>query len=144
MEFAKKVRFGKEPGFSGLEWLRGFMQRWGVTLTSIAWMMLGTALVWGQAPEFEAVSVKAAGAMERGNCRGGPGSNSPGQYMCVGGSLELYVLRAWEVERYELAAPAEISETRFNITAKVPANATPHDFNLMLRSLLEQRVGVRV
>ncbi len=81
--------------------------------------------------------------MERGNCRGGPGSNSPGQYTCVGGPLDIYVLQAWEAERYELAAPAGISETRFTITAKVPANATKHDFNLMLRSLLEERVGVR-
>jgi uncharacterized protein (TIGR03435 family) len=106
------------------------------------------AVWWGaacaQTLEFEVATVKLAAPAERGNCRGGPGSATPGQFTCVGGTVRSYIVRAWEVAPHELSAPSSTDDIKFNIVAKVPPNISRAEFNLMLQNLLKQRIGLSV
>jgi uncharacterized protein (TIGR03435 family) len=46
---------------------------------------------------------------------------------------------AYDLKRYQLAAPDWLSTVKFDITARVPAGATRNEFRLMLRNLLAER-----
>lgn len=92
--------------------------------------------------EFEAASVKLASHSDRGNCRGGPGTASPGQFSCIGFPLRMLVSMAWGLEAYELSGPPSIDEARYIIVAKVPPDTTKQQFNVMLQTLLVREIGL--
>ena len=94
--------------------------------------------------QFEAASVKTAVYDRTASCRGGPGSADPGRFVCNSWSLRDLVLRAWELTSMALSAPDSIDDVRFSISAAVPSHTTKHDFNLMLRQLLIDRIALVV
>ncbi len=116
----------------------------GVAIIALSAYLTFNGSLWGQTAEFEAASLKPASDTERGNCRGGPGSASPGQFTCVGWPLRFLVIRAWGLALHEYAGPPSAEDTRFSITAKVPLHTTKQEFNLMLRHLLESRLHLTV
>lgn len=94
---------------------------------------------------FEVASVKVA-ADPKGLTlsKGGPGYPSPTQWTATNWSLDLLITRAWHLSQEEISGPASMEDTRFDITARVPPNASADDFNLMLQALLTQRIGLVV
>lgn len=70
---------------------------------------------------------------------GGPGSKDPGLFTCQNYSLSGLILMAYDLKRYQLAAPDWLSSAKFDITAKVPEGATRSAFRQMLQSLLAER-----
>jgi uncharacterized protein (TIGR03435 family) len=98
------------------------------------------------APEFEVASMKVAADPKAITLtKGGPGTDSPGQWTATNWPLYLLVTRAWHVSLpSEISGPASMEDTGYDIAAKVPPNTTPDEFNLMIQSLLVQRIGLVV
>ena len=96
-------------------------------------------------PAFEVASVKAA-ADPNGITftRGGPGTSSPTLWSGTNWPLNLLVTRAWHLSPSRISGPASMENARYDITARVPPNASPDDFNLMLQTLLTERIGLVV
>jgi uncharacterized protein (TIGR03435 family) len=94
-----------------------------------------------QAPAFEVASVKVASSP--GNCRGGPGTTTPGQWNCTT-SLRSLVTMAWGIKDYQLVAPSSLENELLNIVAKLPPGASKPGFYLMIQQVLTSRLGVAV
>jgi uncharacterized protein (TIGR03435 family) len=91
-------------------------------------------------PEFEAASVKPLPpGTPYGGMRGGPGSSSPGQIHYEATTLRAVVARAYGVQRFQIVGPKWLDDERFDIIAKIPANTTMPNFQLMLQKLLADR-----
>ena len=110
------------------------------------WILLSLNLAVAQntgiRPAFEAASVKAvAGGGGLGSLRGGPGTNSPGQLTGVA-TLKLLLMRAYDLKEYQIAGPAWIESSRYQIQAKLPAGAERAQVGTMLQSLLAERFGL--
>lgn len=95
-------------------------------------------------PEFEAASVKpsppgfANGIRFRTLLSGGPGTSSPGVVRCTNCTLSDLVLKAYDIEKYQLSGPTWL-DTELLVTARVPNGATNEQFRLMLQNLLAER-----
>jgi bla regulator protein BlaR1 len=95
-------------------------------------------------PEFDVASVKASPAGNANGVRirtplsGGPGTSSPGIARCTNCTLSDLVLKAYDIEQYQLLGPTWL-DAQLLITAKVPDGATPEQFRLMLQNLLAER-----
>ena len=72
---------------------------------------------------------------------GGPGTNSPGQFIGANVTLRMLLDRAYHLMPWQLAG-APLSGDRFDIAAKIPASATAEQVNLMLQNLLAERFGL--
>ncbi len=120
------------------------------------------ALSWACFPQtpdgaslFEVASVKRAdtgratgsplGAMAVGiaSLRGGPGSDDPERISYSNTNLQLVLIRAYGLERFQIFGPDWIDTDRFDIVAKVPKGATKEQFRSMLQSLLAERFQVK-
>jgi uncharacterized protein (TIGR03435 family) len=94
--------------------------------------------------EFEAASAKSSppgstnGIRIRGPLSGGPGTSDPGLLRCMNCTLADVVLKAYDIEKYQLSGPDWL-DTELLITAKVPVGATKEQFRLMLQDLLAER-----
>lgn len=95
-------------------------------------------------PAFEVASVKVAAPLGGVRDEGGPGTASPGQWTCMNMPLNALVIRAWDLNPLLLSAPSSIADARYDIVAKVPPGASRSDFNLMIRRLLIERLGLAV
>jgi len=97
-------------------------------------------------PVFEVASVKVAAPYDRIGYRdeGGPGTRSPGQWTCTNVPLNALVMKAWNLNGYRLSGPSSMGDARYDIVAKVPPGASREDFNLMIRRLLMERLGLAV
>lgn len=73
--------------------------------------------------------------------RGGPGTDSPGQFTCAAVPLRVLIIRAYGLKRYQVSGPAWIDSAGFDIAAKIPAGTTGAQFLEMLRNLLAERFG---
>jgi uncharacterized protein (TIGR03435 family) len=105
------------------------------------------APVWCQtaaSPRFEVASVKQAEPDRTASCRGGPGSADPIRFVCTAWPLRLLIVRAWDLTPMALSAPNAIDNAHYTINASVPPKATREEFNLMLRQLLTEEVGLIV
>jgi uncharacterized protein (TIGR03435 family) len=91
---------------------------------------------------FEVATVKASpandGRFVRG-CRGGPGTNDPGLFRCTNATLSNLIMRAYDIRRYQLAAPGWIYDTNYEISAKLPLGATKDQLREMIANLLADR-----
>jgi uncharacterized protein (TIGR03435 family) len=94
---------------------------------------------------FEVASVKVA-ADPKGLTlsKGGPGYPSPTQWTATNWSLNFLITRAWHLSQSQISGPASMDDTRYDITARVPPNASSDDFNVMLQTLLKERIGLVV
>jgi uncharacterized protein (TIGR03435 family) len=89
---------------------------------------------------FEAASVKPAmpGAL------GGRDRDTPTGLDFQNKSLLYYVIYAWRVKDYQIVAPSWMSELKFDILAKAPANPRPKEFAAMLQTLLIERFHLQI
>jgi uncharacterized protein (TIGR03435 family) len=98
-----------------------------------------TALL-GQTPAFEAATVKVnASGGTRPRVQGGPGTGDLGQITYTNVLLQSVMLKAYDIQPYQLSAPDWVTSKRYDIAAKIPPGTTPEQFGAMLRSLLAER-----
>lgn len=99
-----------------------------------------------QTLEFEVASVKPssppANGRVRGNMRGGPGTPDPGQITFTNVTLANALLRAYNLNNYQLAAPGWLSTERYDIAARIPAGTSKEQFEGMLQRLLVERFRI--
>lgn len=99
--------------------------------------------VLGQQPSFEVASVKPAAPLPPGKggfiVHGGPGSADPGLATFANIDLFSLIAMAYGIQRHQLLSPDWLTQTRFDIVARVPANTTPDEYRVMLQALLADR-----
>lgn len=103
-------------------------------------------------PAFEEVSVQASPPLQmldrqnvtRSGMSGGPGSDDPGRFTATGIPLSSLILRAYGIHRHQLIGPVWLDTERYDITAKVPEGANREQFSLMLQSLLEKQLELKL
>jgi len=95
-------------------------------------------------PQFEVASVKVAAPSTRRVyiLRGGPGSRDPGQLTGISVPLQALVLRAYDIRMYQLVSTRSLEGDKYDIEAKIPDGTTEPQLQLMLRDLLEERIGL--
>jgi uncharacterized protein (TIGR03435 family) len=106
--------------------------------------LLSVSAALAQAPrqEFEVASIKPFdnAVVDRMNV----GVHLDGAQVHVGAfSLKDYLLMAYDIKIYQLEGPDWISSARFDVDAKLPAGMEKPDIRLMMRSLLEDRFGLK-
>jgi uncharacterized protein (TIGR03435 family) len=109
---------------------------------TVVWLLSGGSLcVSGldAQPAFEVASVKPSAQGGAVRCGGGPGSADPTLFSCHGLSLTAYLLRAFDLQSYQLIGPDWLHSARFDVQARVPAGATREQFRAMLQDLLATR-----
>jgi len=93
--------------------------------------------------EFEAASLKPSRPFDfRGmamGCRGGPGTNDPGMFICENTSLSHLMLMAYLTGNDRISAPGWASSALFDLSARVPKGTTADQFVVMLQNLLADR-----
>lgn len=116
------------------------------------WQVLAAGIAHAQPaaarPAFEVVSIKPMPPGAQVNfygCRGGPGSNDPGQINCSHWRPTQSLAMAYGVSFPLVSLPKESGESpEYQIAAKVPAGSTREDVKLMWQSFLEDRFKVKV
>jgi uncharacterized protein (TIGR03435 family) len=94
---------------------------------------------------FEAATVRPAGPdAPFARRQGGPGTADPSQINYSNVPLSDLVRAAYRLNLYELAAPAWMQNSGFDIVAKLPAGATFTQFRVMLQNLLVERFDLAV
>jgi len=58
--------------------------------------------------------------------------------------MKALVMRAYRLKDYQVSGPAWMDSARYEIVAKIPADATAAEVSLMLRALLAERFGLAV
>jgi uncharacterized protein (TIGR03435 family) len=114
-----------------------------------AFLVLTCAAAFGQiveAPAFEVASVKPAAPQANGRAmtfmRGGPGSPDPGQASFTNVSLMNLLIRAYDVQPFQVTGPSWLDAERYDVVAKVPPGTTKEQFRTMLQNLLAERFHV--
>lgn len=99
-------------------------------------------------PTFEAASVRLAGPHDADSSaagvRGGPRSPNPGQFTCIGVTLEPLLQRAYQLRPDQVLGPRSLSSDKYDIVAKVPPGTTEEQFEMMIRNLLLDHLGLVV
>src|SRR5277367_126520 len=111
---------------------------------------LTAAMSWGQQSNFDVASVKVVklGSHPVFANAGGPGTSDPGRvHLCCVGMFSL-LMRGYDVELDQIVGPSWIMENMgpdlYQIDATMPANTTRAQFQLMMRSLMEERFHLEV
>jgi len=107
-----------------------------------ALLCASAAVAQGPRQEFEVASIKPSdtSAVDRMNV----GVHLDGAQVHVGSfSLKDYLLMAYDIKIYQLEGPDWISSARFDVDAKVPSGVEKPDIRAMMRSLLEDRFGLK-
>jgi uncharacterized protein (TIGR03435 family) len=106
-------------------------------------------------PSFEVASIKPAGSLAAGLGRrgpgagrigfsGGPGTNDPGLLTCHLCVMTLMLMEAYGLQPYQLSPGWKDSLEAFELSAKVPENATKEQVRLMLQNLLAERFKLAI
>jgi uncharacterized protein (TIGR03435 family) len=94
---------------------------------------------------FEAASVLPSKGGTPWSYTGGPGTNDPGQVTCKNVTLEDLILRAYDVQPYQLKnAPSWFDSERYTIVAKVAPGASKADAREMMQTLLAERFKLAI
>jgi uncharacterized protein (TIGR03435 family) len=97
---------------------------------------------------FEVASIKPAApqAMARlqGSVDGGPGTPAPGRIQFTDMPLKVLIMRAYDVQNFQVSGPSWMDSQRFDITAKVPDGATKEEARIMLQNLLSDRFKLKM
>jgi|SRR5579862_9877633 len=104
-------------------------------------------ILYGQTDSlhFEVASVRMTEAKsnaDRSEFTGGPGTRSPELVRARNQPLRYFIEVAYAVELDQIEGPTWINTQRYDIAAKVPANATKEQFRIMLQELLAERFQV--
>lgn len=109
--------------------------------------VLVSMAVFGQAPaarpEFEVASIKQSAPLGTTQVRAGMHIDGA-QVSWALLSLNDYIGSAYKVKNYQISGPEFLASDRFDITAKLPAGATPKDTAAMLQALLEDRFHLKL
>jgi uncharacterized protein (TIGR03435 family) len=95
-------------------------------------------------PAFDAASVRPSPPQPPGNGRGSNMRADPGRLTCTNVSLKRYVLAAWGLKEYQVAAPDWMNDQRYDVTATMPAGTPTHEVLLMLQALLADRFKIAI
>jgi uncharacterized protein (TIGR03435 family) len=96
-----------------------------------------------QSPVFEVASVKVSPSQTgRGSMRGGPGTADPSRISFTNVTLFNVMLRAYDLQSFQLSAPDWLSSQRYDITAPVPPGTSKEQCNRMLQTLLRERFHI--
>ena len=109
-------------------------------------VLLCVAAAFAQTPrsEFEVASIKPTPPLTAGSDRMNIGIHLDGAQVHIGAfSVKDYLLMAFNIKIYQLEGPDWISSTRFDIDAKIPAGVEKPDIAGMVRSLFEDRFGMK-
>jgi len=90
-------------------------------------------------PAFDVASVKPSGSPGRETV-----SVNPGSVAMHNISLRRAIQWAWEAPRLQFSGPDWLPDEHFDISAKAADAASVSDMRLMLRTLLAERLGVRL
>jgi uncharacterized protein (TIGR03435 family) len=94
-----------------------------------------------QTPTFEVASVKLSSPLaalaSSGGCKGGPGTPDPGIFTCTNETFQDLIITAFHFNFYQVFSAD--NQTKYEISAKIPAGTTHQDFNQMLQRLLIER-----
>jgi uncharacterized protein (TIGR03435 family) len=103
------------------------------------------ALSVAQSPGFEVVSIKPAAHPEMSNWRlkGGPGTPSPGLFTAMGAPVLALIGYSYDLKPYQIIGPSSMSNTAYDIAAKVPGGATRKQFLVMIQRMLAERFELR-
>jgi uncharacterized protein (TIGR03435 family) len=89
--------------------------------------------------QFEAASVHVSEGKGRTRMQ-----SDPGQITYTNATLFNILLRAYDLQPYQLAGPDWISTAKYDIAAKIPAGATKEQVRTMLQNLLAERFHAEV
>ena len=120
--------------------------------TTRAGVLLCASIAVGQPPNpkltFEVASIKPAApqAMARlqGSVDGGPGTPTPGRIRFTDMPLRVLIMRAYDVQSFQVSGPSWMDSQRFDVIAKVPDGATRQDARIMLQNLLSDRFKLKL
>ena len=115
-------------------------------------VILCASIALGQQPNpkltFEVASIKPAApqAMARlqGSVEGGPGTHAPDRIQFIDMPLKVLIMRAYEVQNFQVSGPSWMDSQRFDIIAKVSPGATKDDARVMLQNLLTDRFKLKL
>ncbi len=115
-------------------------------------LILWASISLGQQPNpkvtFEVASIKPAApqpmARLRGSVDGGPGTPAPGRMRFTDMPLKVLIMRAYDVQNFQVSGPSWMDSQRFDIIAKVPDGATQKDARIMLQNLLADRFKLKI
>lgn len=93
--------------------------------------------------KFEVASIKPSapnlGHAVRTRIVGGPGTADPGRFSTENFSLFYLLSSAYDLKRYQIAAPQWTESALFDVSANVPKGASKAQFRLMLQDMLVER-----
>jgi uncharacterized protein (TIGR03435 family) len=93
--------------------------------------------------EFEVASIKPSPPPDgRGitvGCSGGPGTKDPAMLSCENMTLTMLVRDAYDIAYDRIVAPDWMSQSKFDVAARIPAGATKDQIAPMWRRLLTDR-----
>jgi len=115
-------------------------------------VILCASFVPGQQPDakltFEVASIKPAApqpmALLQGSVHGGPGTSAPGRIQFTDMPLKVLIMRAYDVQNFQVSGPSWMDSQRFDIIAEVREGATKEDARIMLQNLLADRFKLKV
>ena len=97
---------------------------------------------------FEVASIKPAApqAMRRiqGSSDGGPGTPDPGRIRFTDMPLRALIMRAYDVQTFQVSCPSWMDTQRFDVIAKIAGGATREDTRIMLQNLLADRFKLKL
>ena len=122
-----------------------------VRMTGAA-VTLCVSMALGQQPNpkltFEVASIKPAApqtmARLQGSVDGGPGTPAPGRIQFTDMPLRVLIMRAYNVQSFQVSGPSWMDSRRFDIIAKAPGGATREDARIMLQNLLADRFKLKI
>jgi uncharacterized protein (TIGR03435 family) len=95
-------------------------------------------------PQFEVASVKISPEGTPFRYTGGPQTSSPERFSCSACTMDLLRRKEWNINRFQLASDPALYKDLFDISAIVPAAASPDEYRLMLQDLLKTRLKLVV
>jgi uncharacterized protein (TIGR03435 family) len=103
--------------------------------------VLSLACCLAQGQTFDAASVKPASEERRVRAEpaGGPGTTDPGRIRYPFVTLQFLLLKAYDVNPFQIVGPGWLESERFNVDATLPSDTTREQFRAMLRNLLAER-----
>jgi len=109
--------------------------KWGASL--ILWTVCGAFGQTGR-PEFDVASIKPSQPSPDGRIRVQMGGD-PGMDRMTNVTLRDYLRAAYGVKDFQISGPDWLNTERFDIMAKMPADTSKEQLNLMRQKLLEDR-----
>jgi len=114
-------------------------------LVPIAFAALALAQQQNSNVRFDAATIRPSSAPSFGGANSPPAiQETPDSVSYNGQSLRSLIAIAHQVRKFQIEGPAWLDSERFDIVGKLPAGARQEQSPAMLRSLLEERFGLKL